>query len=92
MQRLEVFLHWGDEEEIPVGVLATRDHALYFEYAATFLADPLPISPFKLPVQSGIIEHSGAVAAAIPIPLRPASAYSWRMASMGLRRAARRAG
>jgi serine/threonine-protein kinase HipA len=58
MQRLEVFLHWGDEEEIPVGVLATRDHTLYFEYAATFLADPLPVSPFKLPVQSGIIEHS----------------------------------
>jgi len=58
MQRLEVLLHWDDEAEVPVGVLAMRDHATYFEYAPSFLADPLPISPFKLPARPGIAEHS----------------------------------
>jgi serine/threonine-protein kinase HipA len=57
MQRLEVFLSWGDED-VAVGSLATRDHLIYFEYAASFLAKPLPISPFKLPSRAGIIEHS----------------------------------
>lgn len=57
MRRLEVLLSWGDEE-IPVGALAARDHSIYFEYAPSFLAAPLPVSPFKLPVRPGLIEHS----------------------------------
>jgi serine/threonine-protein kinase HipA len=57
MQRLEVFLSWGGED-VPVGALRIRDHVIYFEYAASFLAKPLPISPFKLPARAGIVEHS----------------------------------
>jgi serine/threonine-protein kinase HipA len=57
MRRLEVRLSWGDED-VPVGSLATRSHTVYFEYAASFLAKPLPISPFKLPPTAGVVEHS----------------------------------
>ena len=52
MQTLEAVLSWGDEE-IPVGTLAARGHRVLFEYAPSFLAAPLPISPFKLPVRAG---------------------------------------
>lgn len=57
MQSLEVVLSWGDED-VPVGTLAMRGHRVYFEYAPSFLATPLPISPFKLPVRAGVFEHA----------------------------------
>jgi serine/threonine-protein kinase HipA len=57
MQSLEVVLSWGDED-VPVGTLAAREHRIYFEYAPSFLADPLPLSPFKLPVRAGVFEHT----------------------------------
>jgi serine/threonine-protein kinase HipA len=57
MRRLEVRLDWGDQE-IVVGTLAEQDRRIYFEYAASFLDAPLPISPFKLPIRSGLFEHA----------------------------------
>jgi serine/threonine-protein kinase HipA len=42
---------------VPVGTLAERDRRVYFEYDPAFLAGPLPISPFKLPVRPGLFEH-----------------------------------
>lgn len=39
-----------------VGRLAIRDHVIYFEYNEKFIQKGLEISPFKLPVQNGIIE------------------------------------
>ncbi|HEU0300707.1 MAG TPA: type II toxin-antitoxin system HipA family toxin [Longimicrobium sp.] len=57
MQSLEVVLSWG-HEDVPVGTLAVRGHRVYFEYAPSFIADPLPISPFKLPVRGGVFEHA----------------------------------
>lgn len=56
MRRLEVRLHWGDEHVV-VGTLAEQDRRLYFEYDGDFVATPLPISPFKLPVRPGLFEH-----------------------------------
>jgi len=56
MRRLEVRLDWGDEQVV-VGTLAEQERILYFEYDSAFIAKPLPISPFKLPVQSGVFEH-----------------------------------
>lgn len=55
MRRLEVLLDWGDEPT-RVGTLAERDRRIYFEYAASFIDDPLPLSPFKLPVRPGLHE------------------------------------
>lgn len=56
MRKLEVRLDWGDTER-GVGTLAEHDRRIYFEYAPAFLADPLPLSPFKLPARAGVFEH-----------------------------------
>lgn len=57
MRRLEVRLDWGDEQVV-VGTLAERDRRIYFEYAPSFLAAPLPLSPFKLPTGPGLFQHA----------------------------------
>lgn len=57
IRRLEVRLHWGDRETV-VGTMAEHERRVYFEYESSFLDDPLPISPFKLPVRPGLFEHA----------------------------------
>lgn len=57
MRTLEVRLDWGDRELV-VGTLAEEGRRVYFEYAPSFLAAPLPISPFKLPTVPGLVEHA----------------------------------
>jgi serine/threonine-protein kinase HipA len=56
MRKLEVRLDWGDEQVV-VGTLAEQEKVIYFEYDSAFIAKPLPISPFKLPIPSGVFEH-----------------------------------
>jgi serine/threonine-protein kinase HipA len=56
VRTLEVRLDWGDRQ-IVVGTLAEDAGRLYFEYAASFLENPLPISPFRLPPRPGLFEH-----------------------------------
>ncbi|HEX6370922.1 MAG TPA: type II toxin-antitoxin system HipA family toxin [Longimicrobium sp.] len=56
MRTLEVRLDWGDRQTV-VGTLAEQGRGVYFEYAASFLDAPLPISPFKLPPRPGLFEH-----------------------------------
>ncbi|MEP7009486.1 MAG: type II toxin-antitoxin system HipA family toxin [Acidobacteriota bacterium] len=62
MKRLEVRLHREPGEERLVGRLAENGarpagRQPVFEYDSAFLADPLWLSPFKLPPQAGLIEH-----------------------------------
>lgn len=57
MRKLQVRLDWGDEQVV-VGTLAERDRRIYFEYDPDFIDAPLPISPFKLPVNPGLFEHT----------------------------------
>ena len=57
MRRLEVDLDWGSERR-HVGTLAETERRIYFEYSREFLAEPLPLSPFRLPVQTGVFEDS----------------------------------
>jgi serine/threonine-protein kinase HipA len=57
MRRVEIRLHLA-EGEIVVGTLAEHERRIYFEYAASFLAAPLPLSPFKLPARAGLFEHT----------------------------------
>ncbi len=62
MKRLEVRLRRAPDQERVVGRLAetgTRPAGgqLVFEYDPAFLAEPLWLSPFKLPPQAGLIEH-----------------------------------
>ncbi|HSU17217.1 type II toxin-antitoxin system HipA family toxin [Longimicrobium sp.] len=56
MRTLEVRL-WG-ARQTTVGTLAEEGRGIYFEYTPAFLADPLPISPFKLPVKPGLFDHA----------------------------------
>ncbi len=39
---------------VPVGRLASRNGRIYFEYDAEFLRRGLELSPFKLPLESGV--------------------------------------
>ena len=70
MKRLEVYLpvDWPAKLRIPhepqsadrgwhVGTLAESDHRCYFEYAPEFLRNPVWLSPFKLPPETGLQEH-----------------------------------
>ncbi|SEO83962.1 serine/threonine-protein kinase HipA [Mucilaginibacter gossypiicola] len=40
----------------PVGRLAIRDRVIYFEYNNDFISGGMEISPFRLPLQRGVIE------------------------------------
>jgi serine/threonine-protein kinase HipA len=60
MKKLEVRLSREPGEERVVGQLAEigpRGGQVVFEYDPAFLRDPLWLSPFKLPPESGLVEH-----------------------------------
>src|SRR4051812_11507494 len=57
---VKVGLDFGSEIQ-PVGRLAIRDRIIYFEYNDAFIQKGIEISPFRLPLQRGVIE----------LPLRP---------------------
>ena len=43
------------DDKILVGRLALNNRKLFFEYDASFIATGLNLSPFKLPLKSGVI-------------------------------------
>lgn len=53
INEIKVSLDFG-KKLIPVGRLAIKDRNIYFEYEANFIESDLNISPFKLPLQSGV--------------------------------------
>src|SRR5258706_8177708 len=57
MRKVTVRLRWSPSSQATVGQLAEANHRIYFEYDKTFLDRPLQLSPFKLPLQQGLIEH-----------------------------------
>lgn len=57
MRRLEVRLRWAPGVERRVGTLGEEDRRIHFEFDATFLEDPLPLSPFHLKPEPGIHNH-----------------------------------
>lgn len=52
---IKVALDFGSEIQ-PVGRLAIRDQIIYFEYNDEFIQKGIEISPFRLPLQKGVIE------------------------------------
>jgi len=52
---IKVGLDFGSGVQ-PVGRLAIRDHVIYFEYSNEFINTGIQISPFRLPLQKGVIE------------------------------------
>lgn len=55
INEVKVGLDFGNGIE-PVGRLAKRNRTIYFEYHAEFLRKEIEISPFRLPLQTGVIE------------------------------------
>lgn len=45
----------GGDEKLLIGRLALKEHKLYFEYNAEFMKTKLELSPFKLPLSTGLI-------------------------------------
>ena len=51
-----VYVYYKPEnEKILMGKLALKERRIFFEYAAEFIATGLNLSPFKLPLKSGVI-------------------------------------
>jgi len=53
VKEIKVGLKFSDDV-LAVGRLAMRDGKVYFEYEASFIAADIAISPFSLPLQSGV--------------------------------------
>jgi serine/threonine-protein kinase HipA len=54
MKTLEVRLRFAADDEIVVGTLSQLERDSVFQFAPSFLASPLPISPFRLPMSSSV--------------------------------------
>ena len=54
IQRLDVYLYLAGGKH-KLGTLATKDKKIYFEYDRAFLATGIQISPYKLPLKSGVM-------------------------------------
>lgn len=57
MKKIAVHLTTSPDCSRLVGELAEVDRKIYFEYDPGFLQNPLWLSPFKLPPNTGLIEH-----------------------------------
>ena len=53
-ERVQVY-YCGDKTQIPIGRLALKNRVIFFEYDPAFLATQLQLSPYQLPLKSGVI-------------------------------------
>jgi serine/threonine-protein kinase HipA len=58
MKKLEVRFTRSPGDSLHVGTLAEDRGRMYFEYAPEFLSTGLNLSPFRLPFEGGLFEHS----------------------------------
>jgi serine/threonine-protein kinase HipA len=58
MKKLSVQFTRSPSESLPVGTLAEDRGRVYFEYDPEFLATGLSLSPFRLPFEDGLFEHT----------------------------------
>ena len=58
MKKLEVHFTRRPGDSLHVGTLAEDRGRVYFEYAPTFLTIGLNLSPFRLPLEPGLFEHT----------------------------------
>jgi serine/threonine-protein kinase HipA len=66
MKKLTVKLTRSTVDAITVGTLAQQDRRTYFEYDPAFLDAGLNLSPFKLPLQPGLVEHTDLAFGPLP--------------------------
>ena len=58
MKKLEVHFTRSPDESMHVGTLVEDHGRMYFQYAPEFLATGLNLSPFRLPFEAGLFEHT----------------------------------
>ncbi len=58
MKKLSVLLQHDAKRRVMVGRLADTGGSIFFEYDQQFLRNPLWLSPFKLPPEPGLCEHT----------------------------------
>ena len=58
MKRLAIRLSAGLGEALAVGHLAEHERRVYFEYDPSFARGGIELSPFKLPLRPGLVEHT----------------------------------
>lgn len=58
MKKLDVHFTRSPGDSLPVGTLVEDRSRVYFEYAPGFLAIGLNLSPFRLPFESELFEHT----------------------------------
>ena len=54
IERLNVFLRFGPQEEFFVGILASEKGKVLFQYAPDFLTKGIPLSPLRLPLSDHV--------------------------------------
>ncbi len=57
---IKAYLTLGNSRQF-IGRLAMKNRAVYFEYDSTFLPTGIEISPFKLPLRSGVQQNVDTV-------------------------------
>ncbi len=57
MKELNVFFYRTTNDKFIIGRIAELQNKIYFEYDTSFLANPLWLSPYKLPPEPGLHEH-----------------------------------
>jgi len=65
ISQIKVSLDFG-AKPIPVGRLAIRDRVIYFEYDTDFLQSGLNLSPFRLPLKSGLHSFESSLFEGLP--------------------------
>ncbi len=73
---IKVGLNFGDGT-FPVGRLAMRDHSIYFEYDAGFIKRGIEISPFHLPLESGVKHFPNSLFEGLPGVLNDSLPDGW---------------
>jgi len=66
VRKLEVRLTRNRDTSLLVGTLAEHRGRTYFEYAPGFLATGLNLSPFRLPFEPGLLEHTDLAFGPLP--------------------------
>mgnify|MGYP002630797076 CR=1 FL=1 len=57
LQEVQVHFTISPDQSQPVGILASHGHRCFFEYNPEWLQRKLELSPFILPLKSGLVEH-----------------------------------
>ncbi|MCY2931293.1 MAG: type II toxin-antitoxin system HipA family toxin [Planctomycetota bacterium] len=66
MKKLDVRFTRAPGDSLPVGTLAQDRGRVYFEYAPAYLAAGCSLSPFRLPFEGGLFEHTDLAFGPLP--------------------------